>query len=198
MDSLYDSSLSHAVEETFEAGSYETKEPTLWTTREQLMRQRAPEQIMALEAESLSDWQLIRMSLVCGRINAVRPPDGAGRIQRLLIWFQNLGSKDASVFEKAFFVFITCVITICSLVCLGIFISILETAGAPWWSRYFPTSILIIVILALVYASKIAILRAGGDVLVVEGYKRRIAEKAAERRKHYRPISARELDGKRS
>ena len=168
--------------------------PLLREDREQLMRRRTPEQTMALEAGSLSDWQLIRMSLTCGGINAVRPPGDAGRIQRLLIWFQNLGSKDASVFEKVVIVSIRCIAIFCAIVFLGFVISALEISGAPWWSRYFPTSILFLTWLTLAYFSKVAVLRAGGDVLVVEGYKRRIEEKAAERRKHYRPISARELD----
>lgn len=154
------------------------------------MRRRTQEQIKALDHERLSDWQLIRMSLACGGINAVRPPDDAGRIRRLLIWFQNLGSKDASVFEKVILGSIVFIIVLCS----GVAISILEITGAPRWSLFFPTSILVAALLALAYFGNVAVLRAGGDVLVVEGYKRRIAEKAAERRKHYRPISARELD----
>lgn len=154
------------------------------------MRGRTREQIMALEAESLSDWQLIRMSLVCGGINAVRAPDEAGRIQRLLIWFQNLGSRDSSIFEKV----ILGTIVFITVLCSGVIISILEIIGAPYWSLFFPTAILVVALLALAYCGNVAVLRAGGDVLVVEGYKRRIEEKAAERRKHYRPISARELD----
>lgn len=154
------------------------------------MRGRTREQIMALEAESLSDWQLIRMSLVCGGINAVRAPGDAGRIQRLLVWLQNLNSKDASIFERVILGSIVFIVVLCS----GVIISILEITGAPWWSLYLLTSMLIVALFALAYFSNIAVLRAGGDVLVVEGYKRRISEKAAERRKHYRPISARELD----
>lgn len=150
------------------------------------MRRRTSEQLMALEAESLSDWQLIRMSLVCGGINAVPLPDDTGSIQRLLVLLKNLGSKDASVFEKVIFVFI------CSIpyTCFFVSVLMLEITGAPWWSRYIAMGVFVLASLFLAYIGRMAVLRAGGDVLVVEGYKRRLAEKAAERRKHYRPISA--------
>lgn len=154
------------------------------------MRRLTSEQFMTLEAKSLSDWQLIRMSLVCGGINAVPPPDYAGRIQRSFFWFENLGSKDASVLERV----ILGSVVFAAVLCLGVAISILEITGTPWWGIYIPMGILAIALLAFTYASKIAVLRAGGDMLVVEGYKRRLAEKATERRKHYRPISARKFD----
>jgi hypothetical protein len=158
------------------------------------MHRRTPEQIRELEPESLSDWQLIRLSLVCGKIDAVCPPDDVGIIQRVLVWFENLGSKDASTCERAIGVFIVCI----AIICLGVFISILEIIGTPWWGRYVPLSIFIITSFALTYAGKKAVITAGGDVFIVEGYKRRVAEKAAkraaERRKQYRPISAQELE----
>ncbi|MCG8624302.1 MAG: hypothetical protein MJE68_20200 [Proteobacteria bacterium] len=74
-----------------------------------------------------------------------------------------------------------------------------DYAGGPdSWIRYIPISTLLVLMIFLNYFAVMFWLKAGGDVLVVEGYKRRKADRAArrtaERRKRYRPISARELD----
>lgn len=156
---------------------------------------RTPEQVEALDHEALSNLQLIAMSFRCGRVPAVKAPDGAGVIQRLLIRCANFNSEDSSRLLTA----ITATIILFSMSTLiAILNSLPDIIHTPEWSRYMPAIAIFIALIISVYFSEVIAFRVGKSKLIVEGYKRRMAEKAArriaERRKHYRPISARELD----
>ena len=86
--------ISLPVETGVTSGSHTAEHPLLREGRGWLMRRRTLEQVEALDHEDLSDWQIFKLSMLCGGIYEVSAPDDAGRIQRLLIWVANLGSRD--------------------------------------------------------------------------------------------------------
>lgn len=153
--------------------------------------------IEASDHRDLSSWQLFKMSFVSGPHTRASIPDGVGCIRKCFIRYMNTFAND-NPYRLLSAILVGGIVGVMSSITY-LFSRAPDYVGGPdSWIRYVPVSTLFVVVIFLNYFAVVFWLKAGGDKLVFQGYKRRIVEKdtkrSTESRKHYRPISKRELD----
>jgi hypothetical protein len=159
---------------------------------------RTLKQIEVLDHRDLTNCQLFKMSFACGSHDtSVLVPDSAGYVQKWLIRYFNAFAAD-NPYRLLFAILVGGINGVMGSLTYMLARAPDYAGGPDSWIRFIPVSIFVIGFLLFHYLATVFWLKAGGNVVIVEAYKRGVVEKAAkraaERRKQYRPISAQELE----